>query len=35
MKVYGYGKQNINADDIAAVTEVLQSAALTGGPKVS
>ena len=29
-----YGKQNIDADDLAAVTEVLQSAWLTQGPKV-
>lgn len=29
-----YGKQNIDADDLTAVTEVLQSAWLTQGPKV-
>ena len=29
-----YGKQNIDADDLAALTEVLQSAWLTQGPKV-
>ena len=34
MKTYGYGKQNINEDDIQAVVEVLRSPYLTCGPKV-
>ena len=34
MKIYGYGKQNINDDDIQAVVEVLKSPYLTCGPKV-
>ena len=34
MKTYGYGKQNINEDDIKAVVEVLKSPYLTCGPKV-
>ena len=34
MKTYGYGKQNINEDDINAVVEVLRSPYLTCGPKV-
>lgn len=35
MKIYGYGKQNIEDDDIQAVVEVLKSSMLTCGPKVS
>lgn len=34
MKTYGYGKQNINEDDIQAVVDVLRSPYLTCGPKV-
>lgn len=34
MKTYGYGKQLIDDDDIAAVVEVLRSDYLTCGPKV-
>ena len=34
MKTYGYGKQNISADDINAVVEVLKSPYLTCGPKI-
>lgn len=34
MKTYGYGKQNINNEDIQAVIEVLGSSYLTCGPKV-
>ncbi len=34
MKIYGYGRQSINDDDINAVVEVLKSSYLTCGPKV-
>lgn len=33
-KIYDYGKQSIDEDDISAVTEVLKSDFLTCGPKV-
>jgi len=33
-KVYSYGKQTIEQDDIDAVVEVLKSDWLTQGPKV-
>lgn len=35
MKIYNYGKQNIDENDIQAVVETLKSDYLTTGPKVS
>lgn len=35
MHLRGYGRQQIEADDLAAVAQVLQSDALTGGPAVA
>ncbi|MDR1551261.1 MAG: UDP-4-amino-4,6-dideoxy-N-acetyl-beta-L-altrosamine transaminase [Holosporaceae bacterium] len=34
MKIYGYGRQSINQEDVDAVLEVLRSDFLTRGPKV-
>lgn len=34
MKIYGYGKQSVSADDIKIVTDVLNSDFLSQGPKV-